>query len=795
MHCQISFKVALITGLLVILTSMTLVPPASSADIMAPDNIIQKVRDYLAARSINGQADLVASGLATRAPVTPRELNQLTILNQPPASDQSDRVIPIITSNDFFQDVGDYYRSWANTSNVSVSGLLGLPGIEQTWDFSEGPDDEIKRFDYVVTSDGDDAGAGFYAADHYPDAVFSQRLTEEYAGGNAWMYLDQIDGIGRRNYGYYFPDGNALTNDWSVFTPPLLDFPDPLTFGTAWLISSSYQFQMYDTGMVLDIRVDLTIDAEVDAWGTVILPTLGPIEALRVNTEQTGLLYVWLGDQWMSVGTQFVRIYDWIGKDSDLIVEITSTVSETSMPADEFTIAGGFVRQFENSNPTALPVISEIPDATIWETDSAFSYDVEATGMPTPTFSLSVAPDGMSIGETDGVINWTPTSADVGTHQIIVEADNGIGTDTETFEIDVINLNEPPQNLFATLFDTGTANLSWQAPVNGYWLSGYAVYRATEAGGPYTLVDQTASDQLSIELTSPGGGISSFYVVTAVLSYDLLTYDSFYSNEILTYSFGDGEAGCFNDDGIAESGHLAGGANGEMAVLLDLPTSNEVSMTKFAVYLTELAGAPITLKVSADDAGGYPGSSLAQAQYPAHMLRLGWNILEIPEFMQPSFTGGRFFAGLVEGTENNTVGLDEGSYGHSFTKAPGGAWSFMFSGELMFRAIINGGLSGVDDHPVNAIPNLQMTHAPDPARAETRIDYGLPGASPVTIRIYSLTGRVIRNLFNSPAEVSGPHSITWDGLDDSGHRVASGTYFYRLETDKGTLTKKMIRTR
>ncbi|MFC1573503.1 hypothetical protein ACFL6M_07910, partial [Candidatus Eisenbacteria bacterium] len=178
------------------------------------------------------------------------------------ASDAIGRDAPVITTDDFFHDIGDYYRSYSNASNASVSGLLGLPGGPQTWDFSEGPTNEIKRFDYLPADDGDDPGAGFYAADHYPAADFSQRMTEEIGADQAWMYLDQIAGVGRTNYGFYWPDGHTQTNDWSVFTPPILDFPDPLSYGSNWLLTTTYQFQMYDAETVLDIKVNMTIDAE-----------------------------------------------------------------------------------------------------------------------------------------------------------------------------------------------------------------------------------------------------------------------------------------------------------------------------------------------------------------------------------------------------------------------------------------------------------------------------------------------------------------------------------------------------
>jgi len=697
---------------------------------------------------------------------------------------------PVLTSDDFFSDIGDYYRSYANDSNVSVSGILGLPGGPQTWDFTDGPTAEIKRFDYVATDDGDDPVAGFYASVHFPDADFSQRMTEEIGGDQAWMYLDQLAAVGRLNYGFYWPDGNPLTDDWSVFTPSILDFPDPMEWGDSWLLSTTYQFQMYDLGEVLDVRIDMTIDADVDAWGTVVLPTLGPVDAVRVNTEQTSAIYVWLGGTWLPAGTQFIRIYDWIGVSSDIIVEIGSTVSDASMPPDQFTIASIFVRQFENSNPTAPPVIADIPDTTLLETYVEFTYDAEASGVPEPTFSLVDPPAGMVIDEITGLIEWTPTSAEVGPNTVTVEADNGHGTDTEEFIVTVVNTNEPPESLYTNLFDGGVTQLSWDPPASTHWLAGYGVHHSTDVGGPYSLVAEVGPAELSVDLPTPGFSQPNYYVVTAELEVARATYESASSNEVLAYSLGPAETGCSNDDGTGESGHQAGGQNGEMAASLDLPGPQELTLTKVAVYLTDFAGAPITMKVSADDAGGYPGSSLAQAQYPAGMLRQGWNVLEIPEFMQPTFTGGSFFVGLVEGVTNNTVGLDESDYGHSFTMAPGGAWSFLFSGELMFRGIVEDDGSGVDDSVTPAAFTLRG-NSPNPFNPSTRIAFDLPETADVRLEVYSAAGRRVATLIDRVVE-AGRHHVAWQGRDASGRALPSGVYFARLVAGEEIAEHRMV---
>ncbi|MCB0164434.1 MAG: putative Ig domain-containing protein [Anaerolineae bacterium] len=86
-------------------------------------------------------------------------------------------------------------------------------------------------------------------------------------------------------------------------------------------------------------------------------------------------------------------------------------------------------------NITSTPVTQ----ATIGE---AYSYDVNATGLPMPTYSLvAPVPTGMTIDATTGVINWTPNA--VGTFNVTVKGINSEGTATQSFSIKVANVSSP----------------------------------------------------------------------------------------------------------------------------------------------------------------------------------------------------------------------------------------------------------------------------------------------------------------------------------------------------------------
>ena len=68
---------------------------------------------------------------------------------------------------------------------------------------------------------------------------------------------------------------------------------------------------------------------------------------------------------------------------------------------------------------------------------------------------------------------------------------------------------------------------------------------------------------------------------------------------------------------------------------------------------------------------------------------------------------------------------------------------------------------------------------PNPFDVRTFIEYELPQSSNVHITIYSLPGREVRTLADNN-QTAGLHTVTWDGTDDAGRKVPSGTYFVRL---------------
>jgi len=106
----------------------------------------------------------------------------------------------------------------------------------------------------------------------------------------------------------------------------------------------------------------------------------------------------------------------------------------------------------------------------------------------------------------------------------------------------------------------------------------------------------------------------------------------------------------------------------------------------------------------------------------------------------------------------------------------------------------NRGCAGgaVSAEPV-AAPLVTALHqnVPNPFNPTTTIRFELSEPGRVDLRVYDVTGRLVRILVSEdlPAE---RHSVPWNGEDNRGRRVASGVYFYRIATADFVATRKMV---
>jgi hypothetical protein len=69
--------------------------------------------------------------------------------------------------------------------------------------------------------------------------------------------------------------------------------------------------------------------------------------------------------------------------------------------------------------------------------------------------------------------------------------------------------------------------------------------------------------------------------------------------------------------------------------------------------------------------------------------------------------------------------------------------------------------------------------SPNPFNPETSISYAVAGNGPVTMRIYGVSGRLVRTLKSGEYTNAGTHAVRWNGTDDQGRHVPSGIYFVK----------------
>ncbi|KPJ60807.1 MAG: hypothetical protein AMJ46_04910 [Latescibacteria bacterium DG_63] len=92
------------------------------------------------------------------------------------------------------------------------------------------------------------------------------------------------------------------------------------------------------------------------------------------------------------------------------------------------------------------------------------------------------------------------------------------------------------------------------------------------------------------------------------------------------------------------------------------------------------------------------------------------------------------------------------------------------SGRLEFEIVESGTLSLRD-----------VINYPNPFENETYITFELVGTGVATIKIFTVSGRLIRELCEDCPVSGGNNQFRWDGRDAEGHAVANGVYLYKIE--------------
>jgi Purple acid Phosphatase, N-terminal domain/Calcineurin-like phosphoesterase/FlgD Ig-like domain len=92
------------------------------------------------------------------------------------------------------------------------------------------------------------------------------------------------------------------------------------------------------------------------------------------------------------------------------------------------------------------------------------------------------------------------------------------------------------------------------------------------------------------------------------------------------------------------------------------------------------------------------------------------------------------------------------------------------------------------------VPKIQRRlslSVPNPFSPATEIRFGVAFGESVTLDIFDMKGRHVRNL-TSGAIGTGEHALPWDGCDFDGRAMPTGCYLFRLSSDHESISRKTI---
>ena len=93
--------------------------------------------------------------------------------------------------------------------------------------------------------------------------------------------------------------------------------------------------------------------------------------------------------------------------------------------------------------------------------------------------------------------------------------------------------------------------------------------------------------------------------------------------------------------------------------------------------------------------------------------------------------------------------------------------------------------SGIEESGRPVIEGYEVY--PNPSLGNVVIKYGLNQSSDISLSLYDITGRLLKNIYSGIQE-QGSHEFTLSKEDE----LADGIYFICLETGNNKVTKKLV---
>jgi hypothetical protein len=371
-------------------------------------------------------------------------------------------------------------------------------------------------------------------------------------------------------------------------------------------------------------------------------------------------------------------------------------------------------------------------------------------------------------------------------------------------------------------------------------LLSYNVYRSTTSGGPYTLLDNV--DRQYYRDMTASNGVTYYYVVEAV--FDDAT--SGYSDEGSATAVSNGNVinsgwtgTTPNINGVISAGEWVNATTSDIrgtgvTLPVTLFTMNDGNYLYFAVddpndtsattsdqigiYFDENQDFEWGQTSPAEEGNYWIQYSTAPAVISTFRGIYGWwpayLNYETADSAIAVVSGIAYSNGhvqyevqidLTNSAFNASPGDNVGMYLFSYDPSIGalGHWpdGIDLFGSTWNAPFLYGTLNladdplGIDDEAPFVITKYQLLqNYPNPFNPSTTIKYRIASQKPqsTTLQIYNNLGQLVRTLVNAE-QGNGEYTIVWDGLDSNNKEVASGLYFYKLQSGEFISTQKLLK--
>jgi len=218
-----------------------------------------------------------------------------------------------------------------------------------------------------------------------------------------------------------------------------------------------------------------------------------------------------------------------------------------------------------------------------------------------------------------------------------------------------------------------------------------------------------------------------------------------------------------------------------------------IEITGIRANLTD-DGTAATFYILPADADGNPDvdNILFQTTVNPNLPAGGWVEVSVPEGVI-FYTGQKFFATILSGGEGVVFGVDSSwplsNRGWENTGTYAGSRDRSLQDiAIGIIADIHSGIEDGGTLPANFALNQNY---PNPFNASTEITFSTPVQSNVSLEVYNIAGQKIATLVNDTYN-AGEHTVIWNSTSGNGQVVSSGVYFYKLQVNDRSETKKMV---